>query len=142
MIGKIIDGVSRGLYGDFGDGYGIHAKRDVLQRLAPPCFYIAALSPSLTRKLGDAYLLDVNLDVHYFPAEDYDNAEMHAVATRMWTALELIETDNGPVRGDGMRHRIVDGVLHFFITYKCFLRREIALEMMREINITTETTEG
>lgn len=48
----------------------------------------------------------------------------------MFECLEVINADGFFLRGTDMRFEIVDGVLHFFVDYNTFIRKEVQKEMM------------
>lgn len=117
MLNEIIKGVSMALNTTFGDNYRSY-QNDVKQGLKPPCFFIAALKPSLSPLVGRRYMSHNPLDVRFHPKNGGDNAELFRVAGEMMGALEYITLPNGDViRGTNREFEVVDGVLHFFVTY-------------------------
>lgn len=143
MIPEIMDGISRAIDGEFGEGYEVYARQDVSQGLETPCFYIKAVHHSLDRRIAGRYLLKALYIIRYFPKVDYDHYEIQAAAERLWECVELVGIGNDRyIRGGDMSHRTVDGVLQFSVTYKCFLTKEQAEEVMLEADIKTDITGG
>ena len=142
MVNAVISAVSIAIDGEFGGAYPVTANKDMEQGLKEPCFFIAAIEPATTRKLGESYFGVVPLDVRYYPADPRNNAEMHAAASRLFDCLEVVTTTDGVgVRGDNISHRVVDGVLHFFVTYKTFAVRRSDREKMGMVQVTPEIVE-
>ena len=140
MVNDIIDGMVLALKNEFGDGYEIYAESDVEQGLKEPCFFIASIESSRTRRVGQRYLSLNSFDINYFPLAKGGNAEMKSTADRLYESLEFFALFNGDiVRGTAMRDEIIDGVLHFFIDINVFLRREIDEVDMQTVEITVRT---
>lgn len=95
------------------------------QGFVAPAFFVFMFPVYHTQELGRRYLRRHSFDVHYFPAGDYENDEMHDVAEQLYDVLEIINANGKPIRGTAMRHEIVDGVLHFFVDYSFHVRREL-----------------
>ena len=67
------------------------------------------------------------------------------MAERMYECLEYvtIDGDSKPIKGIKMKHEVVDGVLHFFVNYDCFVyRMEERQESMNGIVAGTNVKEG
>lgn len=140
MITDIMDGISIAIDDAFGEGYEIHADKDVIQELNKPCFFIAVLNPSQTPRLKGRYYRQHPFDVHYFPEDAGDNKDMHLKALKLLEILEVITLPNGDmVRGTGMNYEIIDGVLHFRVDYNVFLQAKEDKETMETLNIETGT---
>ncbi len=101
----------------FGDGYEIY-RNNVQQGLEEPCFFIAVLKPEVTARIGRRFIKRNPFDIHYFPKDQSDNDEMLSTAETMMEALDFISLPNGDIlHGTGISYEIVDGVLHFFVSY-------------------------
>jgi len=124
MVNKIIDGISIKLNQTFGDKYNIYTET-VKQGFKEPCFFIMVLNSEETPMMGTRYFREYSLDIHYFPRNRNDkNDEIIEVAEKLFDALEYVTIDNGnKIRGLKRNYEIVDDVLHFFITYKVFIRK-------------------
>ena len=123
MISTVINGISGALYETFGDKYTIY-KESIKQGFNEPCFLINALEPTNEHSIDAYYLRVWPFDIMYFP-EDENNAksEMHHMAEALFLALEYINVLDNLRRASKMRYEIVDGVLHFFVTYSMYVKR-------------------
>lgn len=76
----------------------------------------------------DRYELVMDFDVVYYPHNpDEDNAlELHDVAYTLLFQLEYIMVLKNLLRGGDMHFEVQDNVLHFFITYKVMIFKELA----------------
>lgn len=128
MVNDIKDAISIRLNQAFGNEYEIYSKK-VEQGLQEPCFFIKVLSPSRKQIIGNRYYLEVSVDIHYFPAVDGDNDELDEVGASLFNDLEYITMVNeDQLRGTKMSYEKVDGVLHFFITYGLYVKKDIPAE--------------
>lgn len=98
----------------------------VEQGLKQPCFFVLLMESSQAREIDRRYRRTNSFDVHYFPDRDAaaprEACEM--MAERLYSEIEYIRGSEGGYRGTGMRHEIVDGVLHFFVQYNYHVLRE------------------
>jgi len=118
-INDVLDGVMFKLIQNYpsADVY----KEEIKQGLAEPCFFVKLFPVAQDKEFGRRYKRYHNFDVHYFPLSKEDaNAEMHGVAEKLYDTLEWI---SGPHHGSKMTHEIVDGVLHFFVSYDFHIMR-------------------
>lgn len=123
MLNDIVKGVAKQLGAVFGEGYRVY-QNDVKQGLQEPCFFIAVLNPSLEPLLGSRRMKRVPLDVHYFPEDPGNNADLAETGDSLLEALEYITLPDGNLlRGTDMSYQVVDGVLHFFVSYNHTLNR-------------------
>ena len=139
MINDLIHGISIKLRSAFGSDYKIY-KENIKQGLVEPCFNIVVLEPSQEAKLPNRYLRSYPIDVHYFPETATKN-EMYEVAEKLLIELEYITVLDNLCRGTKMRYELVDGVLHFFVNYDFFVKKEVGKQDNMEeltVNSTTE----
>ena len=140
MINDLINGIAVKLNSVFGSEYKIY-KENIKQGLVEPCFNIVVLEPSQEAKLPNRYLRSYPMDVHYFP-KTATKSEMYEVAEQLLIELEYITVLDNLCKGTKMRYEIVDGVLHFFVNYDFFVKKEVAkLDNMEELKVNS-TTEG
>ena len=108
-----------------GDAYEhceIYTK-NVRQGLEEPCFYIKAEKSTRQNLLGKRHIRMYPYDVMYFPMDEDDNEHMYEVSDELMELLEYITLVNGDVlrASDDMGGEIIDGVLHFNVTYKVIM---------------------
>lgn len=137
MVNDIKNAISIKLNQVYGDDYEIYSK-DVEQGLQEPCFFIKTLNPSRKQLIGNRYYLEVSYDIHYFPVVKGDNDELDEVGSSLFNNLEYITMVNGDqLRGTKMNYEKYDEVLHFFVTYGIFVKRDITSEEPMEEIIYT-----
>lgn len=143
MINNIINGISNSLYEEFGENYEIY-KESVEQGLQEPCFSIVILDNSSTRGLDNRYLREYNFDIHYFPLEKVNiKEEIYNVSERLLLCLKTINTIDFLLNGINIHYEIVDNILHFFITYKLFVKEcKEQSTNMEKIDIKTGVKNG
>lgn len=138
MVNNLIDGISIKLNQVFGDGKRIYSE-SVKQGLKEPCFFIVSLNPSQTQAMGLKYFRQHPFDIHYFPSKTGGNQEIQDVASDLFEALEYITLLNGDlVRGTNMHYEVIDGVLHFFVSYNMYVKKVVETDPME--TLTTETS--
>ena len=140
MVNDLISGIAKKLNSVFGSKYKIY-KENIKQGLVEPCFNIVVLEPSQEAKLPNRYLRSYPIDVHYFP-ETATKSEMYEVAEKLLIELEYITVLDNLCRGTKMRYEIVDGVLHFFVNYDFFIKKEVSKQDNMEELTVNSTTEG
>lgn len=143
MINSIIEAISVSLNEEFGDNYEIHME-EIKQGLKEPCFFIACLNPTNNLFMGKRYERTNQFCIQYFPQCDEKQRECNGVAERMYDCLEYITTDGDtkPIRGSGMNHQVVDGVLNFFVNYDFFTVKTEDNTPMETMTASTGVKEG
>lgn len=143
MINSIIEAISVSLNGEFGDDYEIHME-EIKQGLKEPCFFIACLNPTNNLFIGKRYERNNQFCIQYFPQSDEKQRECNGVAERMYDCLEYIKADGDtkPIRGSGMNHQVVDGVLNFFVNYDFFTVKTEDNTAMETMTASTGVKEG
>ncbi len=144
MLNETIDAIAIKLHETFGEGYTLY-KEDVPQHLCEPAFIITHLITLSSAKLPNRYLRKQTFNIQYFP-EDKNNSknEMYDVAEKMLIALEYInlshnENFDNLCRGTKMRYEIVNDVLHFFVNYDLFVKKEVVKqENMEDLTISSK----
>lgn len=138
MINDIINGISIKLNQAFGSDYKIY-KEEIKQGLKEPCFSIVMLEVFETAKLPNRYFRSYPFDIHYFPKTNTKN-EMYEVAEKLLNELEHITVLDNLTRGTKMRYEVVDNVLHFFVNYDLFIKKEVVKgESMAELTVNSKT---
>ena len=140
MCNEIIKGISLKLNEEFGNNYKYCVDK-IEQGFNKPCFFILLLTDNSNLELKSRYRYKSNFDVHFFPTIGHkQNNEIHAIKDRLYDCLEYITVNGDLVRGSSMRSEIVDGVLHFFISYNMNLQKVIGKdEYMEEVKVSAET---
>lgn len=137
VLQTLIEAAAGVLTGEF--GWPVY-QNDVAQGFEQPCFFIKTLECHRKRRRGSRYFQQVPFEILCFPAKDGDNRELTLRAEKLYDLLELLPLPEGPpwnggtLRGVEMRHRIEDGVLSFFVTYRFYLwrdREEIYMETVK-----------
>lgn len=139
MVNEIVEGVAAAIRAKIPDARVW--QMDIAQGLETPCFFIAALSPSVERRPGGGTWWRVPLDVHYFPQADGDNGELMGMADTLSLALEAIPFAGGKLRGTSRHFETEDGVLHFMVTYEASMAVTGGIPMMETLAIDQGTTE-
>lgn len=138
MINATIQGISRAIYDEFGSEYEIY-KENIPQGFNEPCFSIVHVLSTSDAKLPNRYLRRNRFDVHYFPKSGQnEKSDIHDVAERLFLCLEYINVLDNSCRGTKMSPEIVEGVLHFFVSYDFFVKKQLdddnpMIEMKSEI---------
>lgn len=121
-INNVIDGVILKLSQSFPSA--TIYEEEIKQGLVEPCFFVKLFPVAQDKEFGRRYKRYHYFDVHYFPLSKEDsNVEMHDVAEKLYDALEWISIGGGRDQGTKMNHEIIDGVLHFFVSYNFHLMR-------------------
>lgn len=140
MVNEITSGISKAIMNVFPECH-VHIDK-VEQELNAPCFFIALLDANQEQHLGRRLWREHSYDVHYFPENELaPNSELNSVADALRIAMRYINVleDGGgasnQVKGTNMRHEIVDGVLHFFVSFNLFVfMPEVAGDYMETIS--------
>ncbi len=116
---------------DVEDAYRIYTE-DISQDLIEPCFSIVNLITINQPLLLNRYMRRYNFDIHYFPKDAHKaKSECDEIAERLFLCLEFINFVDNTYRGIKMRYEVVEGVLHFFVSYNVIVRKE--LEQMKKM---------
>jgi hypothetical protein len=114
-----MDGLSVALYDAF-PSCKIYSEQ-IEQGLEEPCFLITVISSLEKQLLKDRVQRDIQFDVLYFTKND--NAERQSVASDLYQLFKFVPLlDGSLIKGWNLSHDIVDGVLHFRVTFKPILR--------------------
>lgn len=124
MINDIIDGIA-GALSKVKTPSGAECtiyKESIPQGFKEPCFSIVHIMGENVPHLTGRYLKKNRFDIHYFPTPgNREKTEMYAVENKLHFALEYINVLDFLFRGTKMSSEIVDGVLHFFVSYDRFV---------------------
>lgn len=131
MVNEIINGIAKAVKAEFPESkktYIDEIEQGMAEEINRPCFFIALLDASQEQHLGRRLWREHNFNVHYFPQnEGSPNREINTVLDQLRLALRFIDVkeDSGAgvskIAGTDMRHEVVDGVLHFFVSFNLFV---------------------
>jgi hypothetical protein len=94
---------------------------EIKQGLGQGWFFVKLLTAGQVGEIGRRSRRKHSMDVRYFGKS---NEEMHDVAEVLYVGLKTITLPSGgTARGTGMRHEIVDEVLHFFVDFNIHIRQ-------------------
>lgn len=119
--------------------YRIYGE-EIAQGFQAPCFFIKLFPVDQTKIIGRRYSRQHLFDIHYFPASDYMNDEMHDMAEKLYEILEYIS--DPPIRGTKMKHEVHHDVLHFFAEYNFDVykpKEEIKMQTLEGVDFDTRT---
>lgn len=142
MVNDIVNGITKAIYEEYGKEYKIYTE-SIEQGFKEPCFFVAVLDGEQTRIVGNRYQRNIPIDVHYFPSEKAKSKEMNSVAQALYGILERITLADGTMlNGFQMSDKPVNGVLHFFVTYKPILTYQTAEETnMGEVAVNAKAVD-
>ncbi len=140
MINNITESISISLDAEFGEDYTIMREMNK-QDLQEPCFFIACINPSMKQFFGRRYFRQNQFIVQYFPKTECVNEECSSTAERLFSCLEYITVSGNLLRGTSMHYEIVDGVLHFFVNYDCFMQEQQTGTPLEGVEITNYVKE-
>lgn len=100
----------------------------IKQGFQEPCFFVLQMNSGQNKEVNRRYRRGTLINIRYFSKSDSldTNAECNLVAEQLYEQLEYVEWHGTLYRGMNMRHEIVDGVLHFFLSYGVYLVRQKA----------------
>ena len=117
MVNDIITAVTKKINSHYGDGLKVY-ESNVKQGLETPCFFVKLVTSPSKQYLWKRKKLEYLFDIHYFPEDETDNADMMEVGEQLVYLLEFITLPSGELNhGREMSYQIIDGVLHFSVTY-------------------------
>ncbi|MGO4952026.1 phage tail terminator family protein [Paenibacillus sp. DRB1-1] len=107
----------------FQTGVKVYDER-IEQGFSEPCFFVLLIDGSQNREFNRRYMRTDSFDVHYFPSDTPEKRrECEAVADRLYEEMEYIHWEGTMYRAVGMKHQIVDDVLHFFLDINVHLMK-------------------
>lgn len=137
MIQDIIKSIAKALNTEFGRDYSIYTE-NIEQGLKEPAFSIVLLTADNEQIIGGRYYRRANFDVHFFPKDKLNaKRECLEVAERLTLCLETVNFIDNIYHMIKMNYEIVDGVLHFFVTYNPIVKRIVdPLDKMEKLTIS------
>lgn len=113
----------------------------VKQGLRPPAFLVFLVSAGQTAHPNSRWRCTPRFEVVHFPQKGRE--ECYSTADLLCDILETISLPSGDkIRGTDIDFSVVDGLLHFFVSYPYFMYRQKDQEAMDEVQVTTTTEKG
>ncbi len=131
MLKKIIDGIARRIFSEFGGDYKIYSE-EVKQGFIQPCFIVKLVKSQCQKGIGGRNKYINSFVIQYFPLEKDKNEKMNEVSDRLFDCLEFINAGKRVIRGTGMKsdktsainingvnstYENGDGILEFYVNY-------------------------
>ncbi|CAH1212255.1 hypothetical protein PAECIP111893_03510 [Paenibacillus plantiphilus] len=113
-VNDVLDGVMDALASQY-PGVTLVAG-DAGEEHPRPLFAVRLVSVKHNREMGRRYRFSHEFNIQYAAAVPTYRG-LHDVADQLYSTLQHITADGGLIRGSGMRHEIIDGILHFFIQF-------------------------
>lgn len=133
--GIILDGITLALRRAYPDAQ-IEADA-VEQGLTPPAFLVLLVNEEQSRLIGARWRRSPRFDILYFPKKGRE--ECYAVADNLRQALELITLPTGDaLLGMDISFEVTDGVLHFMLSYRHHVYRQMEETYMGNLKIKQE----
>lgn len=131
---KMLNGVTKAIYDEFGEDYQVYAE-NLNAELEKPCFTVRVLDTTLQRLLNITYQFDDIYMVQFFPADDSPTPQKDCRNARF--GLMCCLEDVLGIQGTKMSSKIVDNVLSFSVNYKYFGSRSDGSVPVENLSITT-----
>lgn len=139
MIYEVIDAIAAKLASKY--SYETHIEK-LPQGFEEPCFFIKLISNDENQLVDNRYYRTNTFDVSYF--NDNDNVDLCNKADELTDLLEYIKLENGDLlRGVGRKSEVIDGVLHFIVSYNFSVVKPREKEdLMEDLKIKGGTVNG
>lgn len=111
-----------------------------------PCAYIKVIEPSMNRHVGELHNISLDLDIMYYANNldvVTDTRKLIDIPRVLYQLLEFVQVGERTIMGTGMKYKISDGVLHFFVTYEnilCAVSKPI--DHMKRMELTERLKDG
>lgn len=118
---RVLDGITLALRAAYPNSK-IESNK-IMQGLKCPAFIVRLIKSSHIVRSRDRWRRLPRFDILYFPLRESE--ECYTVADNLCEILEVITLPGGDkIRGMDMTFEIVDGVLHFLVSYNHFVYKE------------------
>lgn len=111
-----------------------------------PCAYIKVIESSMNRHVGELHNISLDLDIMYYANNldvVTDTRELIDIPRVLYQLLEFVQVGERTIMGTGMKYKISDGVLHFFVTYENILRAvSKPIDHMKRMELTERLKDG
>lgn len=140
VVNEVVIGMATKINKIYNKKYPIYTDNEE-QGLDKPCFFIKYLNGDENREIGlqDRFYKDKLNFVIIGYTEDGNTEILNDMIDNLYE-LEYIElTDKTLLRAEKLHPKIEDGVLHFFIDYEIFIKKEDATTIkMNNYDLTGE----
>ena len=137
MVNELIRAIAKAIRKEF-QQEPIYSEQ-VEQGLQEPCFFILCLSQKEQAKLDVRFLAQHAFVISYVPKGG--NADCWEVQAKLQRLLEFITLDDDSVvRGTNRKGEIKEGILHFFVDYDFYMKKEKEPEIYMELLQIDEKT--
>ncbi|MBW7477248.1 hypothetical protein K0T92_21250 [Paenibacillus oenotherae] len=118
MIGMTVDDVLDGIMDSLGEKYPgtTMAVGEAKEDYPKPLFAVKLMSVANNREMGRRYQLIHQFKIEYMTLVPTYKG-LHDTANHLYTILENIAVAGNLIQGRGMRHEIINGVLHFYVHF-------------------------
>ncbi len=131
----ILDGITLALRKAYPES-AIYCKA-VKQGLRPPAFTVLLVAAGQEAQPSKRWKRSPRFDILYFPEAGQE--ECYVTADELCQILEVITLPAGDLlRGSDMNYEVVDGVLHFFVSYNHFAYALHGQDAMETLQIEQE----
>ena len=97
-------------------------EEELTDELQEPAFHVKFLQSEQNRELGNRFSRRYYFDIQFFDPANHSPEE---TADLLYDVMELLFIEGMPLRGTGMRHEILESVLHFYLDYGYMVRRQV-----------------
>lgn len=108
------------------------------QGFVEPYFFVQRLPDRRTDEVDHSYKNSSDYDIQYFLDPDADdlNQKYEEMGKKLYQILKYITLKNGRIiRGIQMWYEIQDKVLHFYVTYICYLMENTETDKMQTLDV-------
>lgn len=137
---EVISSISKILRAKFTSTEAVKIYKDKpTQGMDKPCFFIEQLNLDTTSEMRARAQKDYLLDIRYHPKDTDTEARttMNTIAEKLSASVGEIPIVGQAVKNRGMKSNIVDGVLHFIVSYSFkVVEQPEAQPLMETIDIT------
>lgn len=133
MIKDIIEGVCSNInkYINTEGEYAVYTEA-VKQGLNTPCFFVGCNKYSDELYRGNRYKVYAGIEIRFYFNQDSDTvkADTQSILEKLWDCTEIIDYDNGQLRGVERKWENKDDGLMFYVSYGFFYYRNEETENM------------
>ena len=137
MVNQLMMAIARAMKSEFPQCNIFTEKLE--QGFESPCFFVLCISQKEHDKFDRRFWAEHTFCISYFP--QHGNQECWEVQSKLHRLLEFIALDDGSlVRGTNRKGEIHDGVLHFFVDYDFYMKKQKPDEEYMEVLEVYEKT--